>query len=112
MVRVTNLCVLNGDVMSLYQRYMICYDIVDNKARTKFMNFLKDIGLFSLQKSVFVGEVNQAELRSIIRYARKNLDANEDKVFWLPTRLDEQRLRKGVGYKHFCFVPANGHATI
>lgn len=98
--------------MSLYQRYMVCYDIVDNKTRTKFMNTLKDIGLFSIQKSVFIGELNQAELRSLIRYARKHLDASEDKVFWLPTSLDEQRLRKGVGYKNFSFVPASGHATL
>ena len=98
--------------MSLYQRYMVCYDIVDNKSRTKFMNTLKDIGLFAIQKSVFIGELNQAELRSLIYYARKNLNADEDKVFWLPTRLDEKRLRKGIGYKNFTFVTAVGHETL
>src|SRR5690554_3189681 len=102
-------CALNGDAMSLYQRYMICYDIVDNKARTRFMNTLKDIGLFAIQKSVFIGELNQAELRSLIHYAKKNLDATEDKVFWLPTSLDERRLRNGIGYKNFTFVTATGH---
>jgi len=98
--------------MSLYRRYMVCYDIVDNKSRTRFMNMLKDLGLFSLQKSVFIGQLNAAELRSLKHYAHKNLDSKEDKVFWLPTALDEKRLQEGIGYKNFTFVEADGYATL
>ena len=36
-----------------YVRYLVCYDIVDNKKRKKFADFLKDLGLIPLQKSVF-----------------------------------------------------------
>src|SRR5699024_12571256 len=68
--------------------------IVDNKSRTRFMNTLKDLGLFSLQKSVFIGQLNAAELRSLKHYAYKNLNPREDKVFWLPTALDEKRLQE------------------
>lgn len=98
--------------MSLYQRYLVCYDIVDNKTRRRFTEALKNLGLFAVQKSVFIGELNQAELRSLIRQAHKLLDPKEDKAFWLPTTLDENRLRKGIGYKGFTLIRANGHACI
>jgi CRISPR-associated protein Cas2 len=98
--------------MSLYQRYLVCYDIVNTKTRTRFADTLKDLGLFPVQKSVFIGELNQAELRSLIRYAQKHLDPKEDKAFWLPTLLDEKRLQQGIGYAGFTFVRADGHACI
>jgi len=98
--------------MGLYQRYLVCYDIVDNRTRTRFMNTLKDLGLFAVQKSVFIGQLSQAELRSLARYAHKNLNPDEDKAFWLPTALDEKRLQKGVGYKTFSFIKADGYSSI
>lgn len=104
--------VLNGEFMSLYHRYMVCYDIVDNKTRTRFMNTLKNLGLFAIQKSVFIGELNQAEIRSLAHYAHKHLDSEEDKAFWLPTSIDEKRLKDGVGYNTFSFIKADGHASI
>jgi len=76
------------------------------------MNTLKDLGLFSLQKSVFIGQLNAAELRSLKHYAYKNLNPREDKVFWLPTALDEKRLQEGIGYKNFTFIEADGHASL
>lgn len=98
--------------MGLYQRYLVCYDIVDNKRRNKFADMLKDLGLFSVQKSVFIGEINQAELRSLIRYAKSHLDPVEDKAFWLPTALDEKRLQMGIGYENFTFIRADGHVCV
>ena len=55
------------------------------------------MGLFSIQKSIFIGELNRAELKSLERYVSNNMDGGEDRVFWMPTDLDEKRLKKGVG---------------
>lgn len=98
--------------MALYTKYLVCYDIVSNKTRRKFADFLKDMGLFSIQKSIFIGELNKAELNALERYVCKNMVSNEDKVFWMPTDLDEKRLKKGVGYDHFSLIAADGHTVI
>ena len=39
--------------MSIYVKYLVCYDISDTKIRKKFSDCLKDLGLVSLQESVF-----------------------------------------------------------
>lgn len=70
------------------------------------------MGLFSIQKSIFIGELNRAELKSLERYVSNNMDGGEDMVFWMPTDLDEKRLKKGVGYDHFTIISADGHVVI
>ena len=87
--------------MAFYTYYLVCYDVEDNKVRRKLADFLKDMGLQPLQKSVFWGALNQAEIRSLARYARENLDAETDKCFWIHTRLDAAQLKAGVGYEAF-----------
>ena len=41
--------------------YLIAYDIEDNKNRSKVFEMLKDFGLRAVQKSVFFGELSNAE---------------------------------------------------
>ena len=55
--------------MNLYSKYLICYDIENNKTRTKFFEKMKDFGLQPIQKSVFYGFLNQAEYNSVRRFA-------------------------------------------
>lgn len=98
--------------MAFYTRYLVCYDIEDNKTRKKLADFLKDLGLQPLQKSVFWGELNRAELRSLERYTRSHLDKSSDKCFWIATSLDEMQLKKGIGYEHFSYIPPDGAATL
>lgn len=98
--------------MALYSRYLVCYDIADNKSRTRFTNFLKDLGLFPAQKSVFIGELNQAEINSLNRYAHENLDSATDKVFWIPSDIDIERLKKGIGYDNFQLIRADDSHVI
>lgn len=43
--------------MSIYVKYLVCYDISDTKIRKKFSDCLKDLGLVSLQESVFYGDL-------------------------------------------------------
>ena len=100
------------NIVALYTKYLVCYDIASNKTRRKFADFLKDIGLFSIQKSIFIGELNRAELKALERYVDKHMDGGDDRVFWMPTDLDEKRLKKGVGYDHFRIISADGHVVI
>lgn len=98
--------------MGMHTKYLICYDISSNKDRRKFVDFIKDLGLYSLQKSVFFGELNKAELNSLKRYVKKNISPESDKVFWMVARLSSDNLQEGVGYEGFEFLPADGYKTI
>ncbi len=98
--------------MALYHKYLVCYDIENNKIRKKFFDSLKDLGLKPLQKSVFYGEMNTAEYKGLQRLAHSLLNADTDKVFWLPVALSPEMLKSGVGYDSFFMVSADGSTTV
>ena len=64
--------------MSLYVKYLVCYDISNTRTRSKFFDFLKDLGLTPIQKSVFFGDLKTPEVRSLKAAAEKWLDASCD----------------------------------
>lgn len=43
--------------MSIYAKYLVCYDVSSNSRRKKFSDALKDLGLVSMQGSVFYGDL-------------------------------------------------------
>jgi len=95
--------------MALYHKYLVCYDIECNKARKKFFDELKGLGLMPLQKSVFWGQLNRAEYSALQRMAREKLNPEKDKCFWLPTSLTEADLKKAVGYQVLKVIDADGY---
>lgn len=68
-------------------RYLICYDIEDNKNRTKLFERLKDFGLLAVQKSVFYGELSKAEKLTIKELLSKYC-TKEDKAIITSINLD------------------------
>jgi CRISPR-associated protein Cas2 len=98
--------------MARYCNYLVCYDIEDNKKRRNFFRSLKDIGMVPLQKSVFWGELTQAEYQSMQRTAHDTLNPKTDKIFWVVTSLDELKLKQGIGYEHLNIIPPDGYKTI
>lgn len=98
--------------MSIYQKYLVCYDISNNKTRRKINDFLKDIGLTDIQKSVFWGELTKAEFTAMKREAKKLLNKDEDKMFWIITSLTPEQLKQGVGYESLHYVAADGHFSL
>ena len=44
----------------------VIYDIVENKVRTKIVNICKGVGLYRVQKSVFLGDLGSNARDSII----------------------------------------------
>ena len=55
--------------MKIYNKYLICYDIEDDKIRRKFFEKMKDFGLVSIQKSVFYGDLTVPELTAMKIFA-------------------------------------------
>ena len=58
-------------------RWIICYDIVDNRRRAHIAKYLEGWGR-RIQKSIFECELNSAELRKVLVRIDKELDAEED----------------------------------
>lgn len=89
--------------MGQYVKYLVCYDVEDNKLRKKLADRLLDLGLVRLQKSVFYGDLKAPEVGAMKRAVRELLKEENDRCFWLPCRIDLDYLRKCVGYKDFVY---------
>lgn len=98
--------------MGQYVKYLVCYDIQDNKVRKKFSDALKDLGLMRMQESVFYGDIKYAEIRALIRTANEMLDEDTDKCFWFPCSISIDKVRKCVGYKNFEYTEPDGYGII
>ena len=59
-------------------RWIICYDVVDNRRRAKIAKFLEGWGR-RIQKSVFECELNSLELRKVLTKIDSELDSEEDR---------------------------------
>lgn len=104
---------LSGESMgAAYVRYLVCYDIVDNKKRKKFADFLKDLGLIPLQKSVFYGDLKPPEARLLAATADDMLDETEDSCLWFPCHLTIERIRSCTGLKNFEYDLPDGNKLL
>ena len=82
----------------LRQEYLICYDIEDNKIRSRIFKELEKYGLKATQKSVFWGYLSLAELTGIKRYLKDKLEKS-DKAFITHTHFNSKRRSYFVGHK-------------
>jgi CRISPR-associated protein Cas2 len=96
----------------LYQPWLVCYDIEDNKTRKILFDTLKDLGLIAVQKSVFWGNLNQAELRALQREVYKLLDRKTDKAFWINANLKDRLDKQSIGYQYFTLPEPDGHDVL
>jgi CRISPR-associated protein Cas2 len=79
---------------------VIVYDIVDNRARTRFHKFLKELGIRS-QRSVFECRLDDREIRQIRRYCTDNLDLENDsvRIYRVCSRCMNRAVVQGQGVK-------------
>ncbi len=81
----------------MYTQIIVSYDISDTKNRNKFFEELKDLGLVSIQKSVFWGYVIPSEKRVIKELFKKYCKIEMDKAFIVNVTLDKD-LNDSFGY--------------
>ena len=60
------------------------YDIVGNRARNRIAKISKEYGLYRVQKSVFLGEINKNMLDEYKLKCEKEINLNEDSVYIFP----------------------------
>ena len=85
----------------MYIQIIVSYDIEDNKNRKKIFEELKDLGLISIQRSVFWGYILPSEKRYITKLFKKYC-AKDDKAFMVKATLDKE-LDNSFGYNDFNF---------
>ncbi len=98
--------------MKLYNEVMVCYDVEDNKVRTRLFGRLKDLGLRPIQKSVFWGHLNTAEERAVLRLFREELDKATDRAFLVRAPLSEAADRNSFGYEIAGTFTLSSHETL
>lgn len=62
----------------------VVYDITDNKKRESVVRICKGYGLYRVQKSAFLGNLNRNELDSIALECEEIIDEDTDSVYVFP----------------------------
>ena len=75
----------------------VIYDIVDTKKRTRIAKACKNIGLYRVQKSVFLGNLNKNEIDEIAIRCKDIIDEDEDSVYIFPMCEDDFKKVKLLG---------------
>ncbi|WP_138207454.1 CRISPR-associated endonuclease Cas2 [Haloimpatiens lingqiaonensis] len=63
----------------------VLYDISDNKRRNLAAKYCKDKGLYRVQKSVFLGELNKNEKDELKIMMEDTLDTSTDSLYIFPS---------------------------
>lgn len=72
----------------------ILYDIQNDRARTKVARFCKQAGLYRVQYSVFLGQLETNDKDSLQLQIEEQIDVDSDKVYIFP--MSKQELRATV----------------
>lgn len=75
----------------------VIYDIVDTKKRTRIAKACKNMGLYRVQKSVFLGNLNKNEIDEIAIICKDIIDEDEDSVYIFPMCDDDFKKVKLLG---------------
>jgi CRISPR-associated protein Cas2 len=67
----------------------VIYDIVENKIRSKIARECKSAGLYRVQKSVFLGELNSHEIDELDIICKDLINEKEDSVYIFPLCTDD-----------------------
>jgi CRISPR-associated protein Cas2 len=76
--------------------YLVCYDIVNDRRRTKVSNFLQGYGL-RVQKSVFECVLSPDQYKTVQKRLHKLIKEKEDQIRFYPMSPRHRQLIKIVG---------------
>ena len=62
----------------------LIYDISKDKIRNKIVKMAQEYGLYRVQKSVFLGEINKNRLDEVVLQREKLIDTDSDSVHIFP----------------------------
>jgi CRISPR-associated protein Cas2 len=62
----------------------LVYDIAKDRTRTKIAKRCQDFGLYRVQKSVFLGDIEGNRVEEILLFSRELMDVATDSVYVFP----------------------------
>lgn len=75
----------------------IIYDISDNKVRSRIAKACKGYGLYRVQKSAFLGNINRNEIDELSLRCKDIIDEEVDSVYIFPMCEDDFKKVKLLG---------------
>lgn len=75
----------------------VIYDIVDNRTRTRIARACKGAGLYRVQKSVFLGNLNRNDIDELALKCEELIKKDKDSVYIFPLCEDDFKKVKLLG---------------
>jgi CRISPR-associated protein Cas2 len=79
----------------------VVYDISNDKTRTRVARRCLDFGLYRVQKSVFLGDIDPNRVEEIEIFSRELMDLNTDSVYIFPMCREDFDKVRILGEKGF-----------
>jgi len=74
-------------------RYLLIYDIPDDRIRTKVADYCLDYGLDRVQYSAFVGRLSRGLMDELLQKIRRKIGSQAAKVMIIPIPADAWKAR-------------------
>lgn len=68
--------------------YWVMYDITENKIRNRAVRACKDKGLYRVQKSIFIGDLNKNQKDELKIIMERLVDESTDSIYIFPSSRD------------------------
>lgn len=73
---------------------MVVYDISDDKVRNKIVKKCKEVGLYRIQKSIFLGEVSKEDVFVLEKFIDDKIDKETDSVYLI--NINKKEINEGI----------------
>lgn len=75
----------------------IIYDVVEDKTRSRVAKVCKGYGLYRVQKSAFLGDINRNQIDELVLRCKELTDEVKDSVYIFPMCEEDFRKVKMIG---------------
>jgi CRISPR-associated protein Cas2 len=75
----------------------VVYDIVNDRVRTKVAKTCKGYGLYRVQKSAFIGDINRNQVDELVLRCKEITNTEKDSVYIFPMCEDDFKKVKMIG---------------
>jgi CRISPR-associated protein Cas2 len=75
----------------------VVYDIVNDRVRTKVAKICKGYGLYRVQKSAFLGDMNRNQIDEIVLRCKEITNTEKDSIYIFPMCEEDFRKVKMIG---------------
>jgi len=75
----------------------VVYDIVNDRVRTKVAKTCKNYGLYRVQKSAFLGDINRNQIDELVLRCKEITNEEKDSIYIFPMCEDDFKKVRMIG---------------